>query len=101
MNRESITGYLGMSRDVARLENHINIQVGSLYYAPDIGFDMMYWLSPDIVLNAESFNIWLISQAARKQIMIIDSQASVEDFILRLEYTLAGNSELNVVRVEV
>lgn len=92
MAKESITGYLDICRDVGRLENNTYIQVGSLYYDPEVGFDMAYWMQSGVNFGAEAFNIWYINQATRRGIIITESALSVSGFILNLNYTLADGS---------
>ena len=103
MHKESLTGYLSKSVDVARFENQLKTQVGTLYYAADIGFDVGYFLNSNIRFNATSFNDWVTSQAMNKGIVIIASSVNVEGFTLKLDYTLAneslqgGSYQLNMV----
>ncbi len=90
MAKESITGYLNMCRDVARFENNLEIQYGTLYYAPTVGFDRRFFLSSEIQFSAASFNLWVMNQASLQGILIIDSRVSVEDYALKVKYTIAG-----------
>ncbi|UKA23393.1 hypothetical protein IHC92_20795 [Photobacterium damselae subsp. damselae] len=87
--KESITGYFSKSRDVSRFENHLKTNLGSLYFAKNIGFEINYWMQPNMKFNAEAFNVWVVDQAMRKQIVIINSSVAVRDFTLNLNYTLA------------
>lgn len=91
INKESITGYLTMSPEVARFENHLATQAGSLYYAPDVGFDRRFFFTSEIAFSAGSFNLWVMNQAAMKGIMILDSKVSVANHKLTIDYTLAGS----------
>lgn len=87
--KESITGYFSKSRDVSRFENHLKTNLGSLYYAKNIGFEVDYWMQPNMEFNADAFNAWVVGQAMQQQIVIVDSSVEVRDFTLNLNYTLA------------
>lgn len=91
--KPSITGYLSMSRDVARFENHLMTNAGSLYYASHLGFELDYWMNPDIKFDPQSLNIWIINQAMLREIVIINSSISIIDNKLNLSYTLASAYE--------
>lgn len=86
----SLTGYLGKARSVARFENEFKTQAASLYYAENIGFDFSYWQMPGVNFSVASFNTWIIEESVKKAIIILSSSVSVEEFTLKLDYTLAG-----------
>lgn len=89
----SLTGYLGRGRNVARFENNFQTAQRSLYYAPNIGFDFQYWSIPNVDFSADSFNTWIINEAVKRSIIILSSSVSVQGFILKMNYTLAGTAE--------
>lgn len=86
----SLTGYLGKARSVARFENEFKTQSGSLYYESNIGFDFSYWQMAGVEFSAASFNTWIIEESVKKAIIILSSSVSVDEFTLKLDYTLAG-----------
>lgn len=86
----SLTGYLGKARSVARFENEFKTQVGSLYYTPNVGFDFLYWQMLGVNFSAASFNTWIIEESVKKAIIILSSSVSIDEFTLKLDYTLAG-----------
>lgn len=86
----SLTGYLGKARSVARFENEFKTQAGGLYYEPTIGFDFSYWQMGDVNFSADAFNTWIIDESVKKAIIVLSSRVSVDQFTLKLEYTLAG-----------
>ncbi|MGD1335030.1 hypothetical protein ACP6H1_21685 [Vibrio harveyi] len=93
----SLTGYLGKSRNVARFENNFQTSQGSLYYAPDVGFDFDYWYMPDVNFSAAAFNTWIINEAVKRSIIILNSNVSVSGFTLKMSYTLAGIADTQQV----
>lgn len=93
----SLTGYLGKSRNVARFENNFQTNQGSLYYAPDVGFDFDYWYMPEVNFSADAFNTWIINESVKRSIIILNSAVEVEGFTLHMSYTLAGIAETQQV----
>lgn len=89
----SLTGYLGSSRSVSRFENNFQTVQGSLYYAPEIGFDYSYWNMTNAEFSADSFNTWIINESVKRSIIILSSNVEVEGFTLHMNYTLAGTTE--------
>lgn len=51
-----------LSSELPRAENLISVQLGSLYYQPDWGADLQYFLNPDYEIQAESFESYLLQQ---------------------------------------
>ncbi len=86
----SLTGFLGKARSIARFENEFQIQQGVLYFAPELGFDFSYWQMPEVHFSASAFNSWIISESVKRSSIILSSSVSVEAFILKLDYTIAG-----------
>lgn len=86
----SLTGYLGKARSVARFENEFETQLASLYYSPNVGFDFSYWQMAGVNFSSASFNTWIIEESVKKAIIILNSSVSVNNFTLKLDYTLAG-----------
>lgn len=93
----SLTGYLGKQRSVARFENNFKTPQGSLYYAPDIGFDFDYWQIPNVDFNAQAFNTWIVNESVKRSIIILNSNVSVSGFTLKMSYTLAGIADTQQV----
>ncbi|MBD0785770.1 hypothetical protein HUO09_05415 [Vibrio sp. Y2-5] len=86
----SLTGFLGKARSVARFENEFQTQQGSLYFAPQLGFDFSYWQMAGVDFNASAFNTWIISESVKRSIIMLNSSVFVDGFILKLDYTVAG-----------
>jgi hypothetical protein len=70
---------------VFRAKNILNVQLGSLEYAPDLGIDLEYFLSEDFQFQNESFKAYLIQVLASYSINV----ASITDVVEALfrEYT--------------
>ncbi|MFV0448058.1 MAG: hypothetical protein ACK5MF_06305 [Vibrio sp.] len=86
----SLTGFLGKARNVARFENELQTQQGSLYYALDVGFDYQYWDIPGAEFSVDAFNTWIIDESIKRSIFILKSSIDVSDFTLKLSYSIAG-----------
>lgn len=91
--KDCITPYVGMTRDVARLESYMTTQLGSLYYAPDIGFDFNYWLKSDVEFQNQALAAWLTSEALLRAGIVTESlSVKTKDFILHIDYVIAGQT---------
>ena len=53
-----------------RAANILNVQLGSLEYAPDLGIDLKYFLSEDFTFENESFKAYLVEVLANQGINV-------------------------------
>jgi hypothetical protein len=88
--KESLTGYLTKSRDVAKFENLIRVQFNSLHFAPQLGFDMAFWIRGETKLSEDTFSEWLRNEAMKMGLILTEVKSSVKDFTLNLTYTVSG-----------
>lgn len=74
-------GDLGLfNTQTPRAANILNVQLGSLEYAKDLGIDLKYFLSEDVKFENESFKAYLVETLANKGINV----TSVDEAISRL-----------------
>lgn len=99
MSKESITGYFSMSRDVSRLENMFSVQIGTLYYAPDIGLDWDYWLGGDIPYQTATVEAWLKQEALKNNIVTSSLNLRQDNFDLVIDYTIASEQDQKTIMV--
>lgn len=94
--KRSLTPYTGMSWDVGRLKSYMSTQLGSLYYAPEIGFDWSYWLNDQVEFQNKALVAWLTSEAmTRAGIMTSHIGVTIEDFTLKIDYQIASSFGCN------
>ncbi len=94
--RDNLTPYVGMSWDVGRLKSYMSTQLGSLYYAPEIGFDWSYWFNDKVEFQNKALVSWLTNEAMnRAGIMTSHIGVTVEDFMLKIDYEVASSFGCN------
>ncbi len=93
----SLTGYIGKAKNVARFENNFQTEQGSLYYATDIGFDFSFWNMQNVEFSAGAFNTWIVNESVKRSIIVLASSVEVNNFKLKMHYTLAGFSDTQTV----
>lgn len=74
-------GDLGLfNTQTPRAANILNVQLGSLEYAPTLGIDLKYFLSEDFKFENESFKAYLVEVLANNGINV----SSVDEKVQRL-----------------
>lgn len=99
MIKESITGYFDMSRDVARLENMFEVQIGTLYYAPKIGLDWNYWLNSEISYQNQTVESWLKQEALKNNIVTSSITLEQRGNDLVIDYRIASEQDQSSIIV--
>lgn len=99
MKKESITGYFDMSRDIARLENMFVIQIGTLYYAPNIGLDWNYWLNSEVAYQNSTIESWLKQEALKNNIVTSSITLSQRANDLIIDYRIASEQDQKTIMV--
>lgn len=61
-----------------RAANLLQVQIGALEYAPNIGIDLKYFLADDLKFQNESFQAYLIQNLAEKSINVANVFETVE-----------------------
>jgi len=72
----------------SRAKNLLNVQLGSLEYAPDIGIDLEYFLGEDFRIQNESFKAYLIQVLANFGINVSTVTEVVEDLYTQYTFNL-------------
>lgn len=99
MKKESITGYFNMSRDVVRLENMFEVQIGTLYYAPTIGLGWSYWLNSEIAYQNQTVESWLKQEALKNNIVTSSISLNQVRNDLVIDYRIASEQDQNTIMV--
>lgn len=99
MKKESLTGYFDMSRDVARLENMFEVQIGTLYYAPLIGLDWNYWLNSEISYQNQTVESWLKQEALKNNIVTSSITLEQKGNDLVIDYRIASEQDQSTIMV--
>lgn len=66
--------------DSPRAKNILSVQINTLYYAPDLGIDLKYFLDENFRFQTESFKAYLIEKLSNYSINV----ASVNDIVENL-----------------
>jgi hypothetical protein len=64
-----------LDNDAPRAKNILSTQINTLFYAPDLGIDLKYFLSEDFRFQTDSFKAYLIERLSNYSINV----ASVDD----------------------
>lgn len=82
-----------LNTNITRAKNLLNIQLGSLAYAPEIGVDMRYFLSEDFEFQNESFKSYLIQVLANNGINVSNVIDEVEALMTTLTFEIEPTQE--------
>lgn len=74
---------------VYKAKNILEIQEGSLNYAPDTGIDLKRFLSPDVKIQNATFEAYSIQRLGEQGINTLDLVVNKETFRQVFDYTLA------------
>lgn len=72
-----------------RAKNILNVQLGSLEYAPDLGIDLEYFLSEDFRFQNESFKAYMVEVLANSGINVASIVDTVEALYTSYVFNLA------------
>ncbi len=86
-------GDLGLlDTEVERAGNILSTQIGSLEYAPDLGVDLRFFLSPDFKFQNESFKAYLMNVLANNSINVASLVETIETFHRKYTFNLTNQS---------
>lgn len=73
--------------DVFKAENILNIQIGSLYYAQDLGIDLARFVNSDVNIQPETFRAYTIQELTRQGVQLQTVITAFENFMSTITYT--------------
>ena len=74
---------------VPRATNILSVQLGALEYAPEIGIDLKYFLSPDFEFQNESFKSYLVEVLARNGINVASVNELIDNLFVSLQFGIS------------
>ncbi len=83
--------------ELPRAENLITTQIGDLYYRPDWGVDLAYFLNPDYTIQAEAFEAYLLQRIGVWGMNVIDFMARQRQFIREMIFNFGEPKESNAI----
>jgi hypothetical protein len=82
------TGMGTFDTQTNRAKNILSTQIGALEYQPDLGIDLVYFLSEDFKFQNESFKAYLIQILANYSINVSSVTETIEDLFSQLTFEL-------------
>lgn len=79
-----------MEAQVSKAKNVLQVQLGSLEYAPDFGVDVKFFLDEDFRFQNESFKAYLIQRLAEHHLSVGTVVESVEQFFRQLTFQVGA-----------
>lgn len=76
-----------------RAANILSVQVGNLEYAPDLGIDLAYFLSPDFKFQNESFKSYLIEVLANSSINVASVLETIDELFSTYSFNLSAEQK--------
>lgn len=68
--------------------NVLQVQIGSLEYAPDFGIDLRFFLDEDLQFQNESFKSYLIQRLSEHHINVNEVLETLEKFYLQFTFVV-------------
>lgn len=84
-----------VSSELPRAANLIDVQLGQLYYRPDWGVDLEYFLNPDYEIQAESFEAYLLQRIGFWGMNVINFAAKQGRFVREMIFNFGNAKENN------
>ncbi len=78
--------------EVERAGNILGVQLGSLEYAPQLGIDLTFFLSPDFKFQNDSFKSYLTNVLANQSINVASIVETVETFHRKYAFNLTNQT---------
>lgn len=78
-----------LESELPRAENLITTQLGQLVYQPGWGVDLAYFLNPDITIQAEAFENYLLQRIGFWGMNVLTFVAKEQTFIRQLIFNFA------------
>lgn len=76
----------------SKAANVLQIQLGSLEYAPDFGVDLDFFLDPDLQFQNDSFKSYLIQRLSEHNINVNQCAETLSQFFLKYTFSV-GDAE--------
>lgn len=73
--------------DVFKAENILNIQIGRLYYAENLGIDLARFIDSDVNIQPMTFRAYTIQELTRQGIQLEQVETVFRDFLTAINYT--------------
>lgn len=90
-------GFLQMSNtDVFKAENILNIQINSLYYAQDLGIDLVRFINSDVEIQPETFRAYTVQELTRQGIQLQTVETATNQFMSTITYKATEPNEQGV-----
>ena len=77
-----------LDNDAPRASNILSVQINTLYYAPDLGIDLKYFLSEDFRFQTDSFKAYLIEKLSNYSINVASIDEVVENLHRQFNFNL-------------
>ena len=77
---------------VNKAANVLQIQLGTLEYAPDFGIDLEFFLDPDLQFQNDSFKSYLIQRLSELHVNVNQVLDTLEQFYLKFTF-IVGDIE--------
>lgn len=84
-----------VSSELPRAANLIEVQLGCLYYQPDWGVDLEYFLNPDYEIQSESFEAYLLQRIGFWGMNVVNFIANQKPFIRQMVFSFGQSKENN------
>lgn len=92
----SVSGDLVLlDTQTARAGNILSVQEGSLIYAPTLGIDLKYFLSPDFRFQNSSFKSYLIQTLANYSINVASVGETMASLFQKYTFNLSADENEN------
>jgi hypothetical protein len=79
--------------NVSKAENVLSVQLGNLYYAPDFGIDLRYFLSEDFEFTNESFRSYCLQRLTEHYIDVVSVSETVSNLFTFLGINIAAKED--------
>lgn len=76
--------------ELPRAENLITTQLGDLFYQPDWGVDLAYFLDPNYTIQAEAFESYLLQKMGFWGMNILNFIAKQQKFIRQMIFNFGA-----------
>ncbi len=83
--------------ETCRAANILNVQLGALEYAPDIGIDLAYFLSEDFQFQNDSFKAYLVEVLANNSINVASVLETIEDLFTTFQFNIKADDKSGLV----
>ena len=70
--------------DAYKAKNILDVQLGYLWFAPDFGIDIAYYVLGDLQFQAETFNAYILGELIKRNIDIQRYESEIKDFVDKL-----------------